>query len=273
MPLPLHVARDDEPLMRLGPRPHDGPDLRKALPITDMLDHLAGLADDVVGYLGLWRSYASSAGCEVSLSYDRDGSRCLRFTLPCDAQARHRNRYMHFLQQDLHADEERYETLARMLHDEGQYSDSRPADPQGTTAAIRAFLRTRGRIMIDPRGRLMEGGELPGLILNGTDEQIAECKQATRAYYHARRRWSSEPQIMRAVRMLGTRTDNGWIVLGETPPRASAVRNVAAGIKEKRAGGEVVPTTKRKPRSASSPTAVPTPAALAHERQPETVAA
>jgi hypothetical protein len=245
MSLPRHVARDDEPLESLGRRPHDGPDLRKALPITVMLDNLAKLADDVVGYLELSRRYAASAGCEVSLTYERNGDRCLRYTLPCDGQARHRNRYMHFLSEDLHADDERYETLASVLHDEGRYSDIRPADPRGTTAAIRAFLRVRGRIMISPSGRLMEGGELPALMLSGTDEQVAECKQATRAYYEARRRWSSEPQIIRAVRMLGQRTDNGWIVLGETPPRRSAVRNVANAIGEHRAKPETPPKPKR----------------------------
>jgi hypothetical protein len=271
--LPPHVAPDDEPLMSLGKRPHDGPDLRKALPIADMLHNLAELADDVVGYLELWRRYTTSAGCEVSLSYARNGDECLRFTLPCDAQVRHRNRYMHFLGEDLHADDERYKTLARILHDEGHYSDNRPADPRATTAAIRAFLRISGRIMITPSGRLLEGGELPALILNGTDEQVAECRRATRAYYEARRRWSSEPQIKRAVRMLGTRTDNGWIVLGETPPRPNAVRTVAAAIKQQRMGGDVVPTTKRKRSKAVVPAVASTPAALAQERQPEAVAA
>ena len=99
------------------------------------------------------------------------------------------------------------------LKREGRFTDNRPANPRKTTAAIRDFLKNEGRILIDPQGHLTEGGGIPRPFVDGGREEMAACRQAFGAYFDTRRRWRSDRQIKRAVRMLGERTDNGWIVL------------------------------------------------------------
>jgi hypothetical protein len=220
-----HIATADEPIPALThPDRWAGPDMQCVLPIDQMLEWLHQLDDDVVSYVKLWRRMLAVVGNNVSLNYDHQGERRLSVGGPIDAQVRHRSRWQHFLVQNLYEDPERIEHLKDVLHDEGNYSDNRPADPRGTTAAIRGFLRTEGRILITPDGKLTEGGGLPRMFADGTDAQADEVLKAARIYFDARRRWRSEAHIKRAVRMLGSRTDNGWIVL---QAKASAERVAA----------------------------------------------
>jgi hypothetical protein len=259
MKLAPHIATADEPIEPLGhPDRWNGPDMRTVTPIDEMLKQLHQFDDDVVSYVALWRKLIASVGNSVSLSYDRDGERSLGFCSPADPQIRHRSRWMHFLVEDFWAVPDRVDYLMDLLHREGRYSDNRPRDPRSTTAAVRAFLRTQGRIMLDPDGDLQEGGELPSIMLKGTPEQIAECKDATRAYYDVRRRWRSEAQIKRAVRMLGKRTKNGWIVL---EGRGGALEQVVKAARRRRSEGATRPKRMQKA-AATKPISVEQPSVL-----------
>lgn len=210
--LPVCAATADEPIEDLRGRPWDGPDMKAVMPIDQMLDILHQ-APDAGTYVKLWLGMVKSFGGWVSLTITRDGQEQLGIGLPCDAQLRHRNRWHHFLSNDLDADPERRELLIMRLIEEGRYADNRPSEPRAVTGAVRNYLRAGGRILIEPDGTLSEGGGLPLAFTHGSDEAAAECIRATRAYYAVRRRWRSEQQIKRAVQMLGSRTSHGWQVL------------------------------------------------------------
>jgi hypothetical protein len=184
-----------------------------AIPIPTMLGDLLHFHEDVVGYVARWREHLASFGGHVSASYEEDGSQCLMVGSKCDAQVRHRSRWLHFLCEDLKKDVSRREHLIATLVRDGHYIDNRAANPRQTTTTIRDYLRMGGRLLITPEGELSEGGGLPRAFIDGTPEALAECIRAGRAYYEMSRRWRSQKQIKRAVRLLGHRTDNGWMVL------------------------------------------------------------
>lgn len=210
--LPPHVATIDEPISELRDRPSDGPDMRCALPIEMMLGALHG-ANDAAAYLILWRTFVKSVGGWVGLTITREGEEELGIGSPCDAQLRDRSRWLHFLSEDLNSDPERRDLLISTLIASGQYADNRPADMRATTRAIRDFLRTQGRILIDPKGNLTEGAGVPRIFSHGSDAEAADYVQASRFYSAVRRRWRSDRHIRRAVQILGKRTANGWLVL------------------------------------------------------------
>lgn len=212
MALPLHVATDGEPIPATAGIALEGPDMRSAMPIADMINDLRQHDGDIVGYVADWREHMASVGANMSAMFEEDGDLHLMVGSSVDLQVRHRSRWIYFLCGDLDAEDGRRKWLLSVLIEEGCYADNRPVNPKATTIAIRDYLRTEGRIMIDPRGKLKDGGGVPNWWLVGNKKQIAERTRALQAYHHARRRWRSESQIKRAVRMLGTPTDNGWIV-------------------------------------------------------------
>lgn len=210
--LPIHVATADEPIEELRDRRWDGPDMRRVMPIEMMLGALHQTADAAV-YLALWRTFVNSVGGWIGLTISREGDEELSLGSPCDAQIRHRSRWLHFLSDDLNSDPERRDLLISTLIAAGRYADNRAADIRATTRAIRDFIRTQGRIVIDPEGKLTEGAGMPRLFTHGSEAEAAECVRASRFYFAVRRRWRSDRHTKRAVRMLGTRTSNGWLVL------------------------------------------------------------
>jgi hypothetical protein len=82
-----------------------------------------------------------------------------------------------------------------------------------TSTVIRDFIRAGGRILVTPAGELTEGGGVPWPFISGSDEEAAECLRAGRAYFSVRERAGVDRRISRAVRILGRRTTNGWLVL------------------------------------------------------------
>lgn len=214
--LPSHVATADEPIEGLPGRDRDGPDMRCAMPIEMMLGALHQTSN-AAAYLVLWRAFVTSVGGSVNLTISREGVEELALGCRCDVQIRHRSRWLHFLSHDLNSDPERRDLLVSSLIATGHYADNRPADMRATTRAVRDFIRARGRILIDPNGKLTEGGGLPRPFTNGSEAEAEECARASRCYFAVRRRWRSERHIKRAVRMLGTKTSNGWLVLEARP--------------------------------------------------------
>ncbi|MET0240189.1 MAG: hypothetical protein ABW184_09865 [Sphingobium sp.] len=187
--------------------------MRNVRPIDAMLESLREYNDDDVGYVELWRRHAASAGLGLSLHYARDGERHLWIGSACDAQIRHRSRWLHFLIQDLEKVEDRRRILMEALRRDRLCLDERPVDPRATTIAVREFLLNDGRILITPEGDVTEGGGVPRPFLNGTEHEAAECMRANRAYFSMRKHLRSDRQIKRVVRMLGRKTENGWWVL------------------------------------------------------------
>lgn len=212
--LPKHVATDDEAIPDPSARmPGDGPDMRSVMPIAEMVADLRQFDGDVVGYVLRWREHLKAVGGSVLLHYDCDGEEGLTLGMPCDPQVRHRSRWAHLLFEDLDADEERRPVLMMVLQRERMCWDERPVDAAATTRAMRDFIRTGGRILITPEGHVTEGGGVPHALTHGTPEERAETTRAGRAYFDVRRRLRTDRQIKRAARLLGQRTDNGWIVL------------------------------------------------------------
>ena len=211
--LPPHVATAEEPMGAPWGDRSDGPDMRHVQPIDAMLESLREYDDDDVGYVELWRRHAASAGLGLSLHYARDGERHLWIGSACDAQMRHRSRWLHFLVQDLDQVEDRRRILMEALRRDRLCLDERPVDPRATTIAVRDFLLNDGRILITPEGDVTEGGGVPRPFLNGTEDEAAECMRAGRAYFSMRKHLRSDRQIKRIVKTLGRKTDNGWWVL------------------------------------------------------------
>ncbi|MCP3732048.1 hypothetical protein M9978_16610 [Sphingomonas sp. MG17] len=211
--LPIHCATADEPIQPLNGRDWQGPDIAVVMPIEQMLDVLRELDDDEVGYVALWLRMVDTVGCKVLLDYDRDATRGLMHWTPCDPQIRHRSRYMHFLFEDLARIDGRQELLADYLEERGCYSDRRPRNPRETTAALRSFIQTGGRLLLTPAGRVFIGGGVPRALIDGTDEEVEACRVATMTFIDVRKRYRADPQLKRALRMLGTPTNNGWRVL------------------------------------------------------------
>jgi hypothetical protein len=213
--LPPYVATADEPVPIPYHDQSDGPDLRIALPLSEILEDLHRFTtdEDVVGYVDRFREHLAALGVCTSIMIDRDGAQHLTVGGACDAQIRHRSRYTHFLFEDLDRERDRRLYLIKRLLDEGRFADNRAPNPRLTTVAIRDFLQVDGRILMDPAGKLTEGGGIPRAFSHGTPDEAAECERASKAYFAMRRRWRSDRQIKRAVRILGKRTPNGWLVL------------------------------------------------------------
>lgn len=217
--LPTHVATAGELIPALQGDRSEGPDLRNATAIADIFEDLDRFVrdEDVFGYVERFRQHLDATGIDVAVVVESDATEHLMAGSRCDAQIRHRSRWIHFLFEHLGRDEEHRTLLMRQLRRQGRFIDHRPACPRQTTMTIRSFLKYEGRILLDPRGHLMEGGGVPHMVARGTAQEAAACGRAHRAYFEARRRWRSDRQIKRAVRMLGVRTANGWIVLEARP--------------------------------------------------------
>jgi hypothetical protein len=211
--LPLHCATDDEAIEPLNDREWQGPDMATVMPIDQMLDVLRQLDDDDVGYVALWLRLVETVGCKVLLEYDQAGERGFRQWTPCDPQIRHRSRFMFLLFEDLNRIEGRKDQLADRLEAKGLYADRRPRNPRETTAALRAFIETGGRLLLTPAGRVSIGGGVPRALIDGTDDEAEACRKATLSFLEVRKRYLADPQVKRALRMFRTRTSNGWHVL------------------------------------------------------------
>ena len=210
--LPTHVATADEPIPAL--RDDDGPvDLREIRSVEEMIAELAQASDDVFLYVDRFRDCLEEAGIHACLQIDRDGERSFMVGGSCNAQIRHRSRYIHFLFEDLDRVDGRRGELERQLWRQGICADNRPVVPRAVTIAVRDYLRSDGRILITPEGYLTQGGGVPRPLIDGSAHESAECLRASRAYFDLNLRYRARKQIERAVRMLGKRANNGWLVL------------------------------------------------------------
>lgn len=206
--LPFSAAADDEPIPALDDRPWDGPDMRDATPLEEMLGALHRLYDDDVGYVSLYRFLLASIGCPVSLCYERNGEQSIKLWMPMDTQTRHRTRWAHFLLVDLERGEGRRDELLRQLREAGPKIDMRPTDRRKTTAVLRDFIRAGGRILLNPRGMLEDH-----CVMRALADTAQQRDDALTRYLDLRRRYNTDQQIKRAVRLLGAQTENGWRVL------------------------------------------------------------
>jgi len=180
-----------------------------AVPIEQMIEWLRQLDEDDVGYLALWRNLVASIGCSVLVCHERDGEVGLMHGSPCDTQIRHRSRWMYFLIKDLDRIETRRDLLMRQLVQAGPRCDKRPRNTRAVTSAIRDFIVAGGRLLLTPKGHLEDSV----VFRDFSDVRADQHNRAFAAYDEVRRRFQSDHQIKRAVRMLGTPTENGWIVL------------------------------------------------------------
>lgn len=225
MTLPTHAATANEPIQAPWGDRTDGPDLRTVSPVETMLADLQAWDDDDVGYIELWQEYVTAIGAWLTLRIDREGECHLAVGCPCDAQTRHRSRWLHFLTEDLKQVDGRREVLLHHLRRAGHVLDERRRNPRATTIAVRDYLRTGGRILLTPERDLEEGAEIPRPLVDGPGSEATECLRAHRAYFDMRKRFRSDEQIRRIIRALGRRTTNGWIVL-EAPSSKAPSRGL-----------------------------------------------
>ncbi|MCG7348946.1 hypothetical protein [Sphingomonas sp. ACRSK] len=206
--LPFSAAADDEPIPALDDRLCDGPDMRDATPIEEMLNALHQFDDDDVGYVSLYRFLLASIGCPVSLCYERNGEQSIKLWMPMDTQTRHRTRWTHFLLMDLERGDGRRDELLRQLREHGPKMDRRPTNARKTTWVVRDFIRAGGRILLNPRGVLEDH-----CVMRDLADTAQQRDEALSRYLDLRRRYNTDRQIKRAVCMLGVQTANGWRVL------------------------------------------------------------
>lgn len=227
--LPPHIATEDEPIPARGDRPWDGPDVRKAMPIPDMLSALGAAAfAGLPSYIRLWRYFAHTVGGSVGLMRTRDGEESLLIGSCVDAQLRHRSRWLHFLTEDLFAREGARDALEADIRRSPYLVDERPRDPRTVTAALRGLLDVGGRVLLTPDGEIEEGfsAEVGRRWRADADERDwQEFLAAGRAYFQARATLNSDEHIVRAVRMLGTRHSNGWHSLRRPADRSLTLEN------------------------------------------------
>jgi hypothetical protein len=212
--LPPHVATADEPIEDMGERPWDGPDVRDARSIEQMLHDLRTLDYDELGYLQHWLVQLKSIGGSASACYERDGSLHLMVGMPCDQQMRHRSRWSYFLAKDLRRLEGRGDAMLKLLVMLGRYDDQRPAGIRETMNALRDFLAAGFRVFITPEGKIDESGSMPREWVDAERSRQMEIERAGRAFTRLRHRPCAQKYVRRAIRMLGDRREaSGFIVL------------------------------------------------------------
>jgi hypothetical protein len=110
--------------------------MRKAKPIADMLADLHARDGDTRSYFDLWIEYLNSIGNHIGVRIDQDGSWHMMVGGPVDPQIRHRNRWQHFLWEDLVRVDGRYEALRkRMAHTFPNGGAFYPREPLAQVAA------------------------------------------------------------------------------------------------------------------------------------------
>ena len=125
--LPPHAAAEDEPIPPLGARKAgDGPDMRKVAPIAVMMSELRAFDADAACYIATWRQLFGSVGCSLLAHYDAAGELGLMVSVPCDAQCRHRNRWVEELLADLDRVDGRRDILLTTLIYANLIWDERP---------------------------------------------------------------------------------------------------------------------------------------------------
>lgn len=192
----------------------DLPDLRTGRTLEDALKELDGIATiDPASYPAEWVAEVRDIGCSVSANYPKDGPRHLYTGFPCDGQMDERKERMEALNDHMHAIDGMYERVADFMERRGHYTDNRAKDTRETTAALRDFLAAGFRVFLHPDGRVGTSGGMPREWVKAPPARAAEIEQAARRFDRARRRHRNEPQIKRAIRMLGTVESNGFIVL------------------------------------------------------------
>jgi hypothetical protein len=190
------------------------PDLRSGRTLEDALAHLNGIAAlDPDSYPREWHEEIMDVGGSASANYPKDGPRHLYVGQPCDAQEDERRRRVDALVDHMHSLEGMYERIGDFLERRGHYTDDRPRDAHNTTIALRNFVNAGFRVFVHPDGQLGTSGGMPAEWVNAGAERAHEIEQAAIRFSRTRRRWRNEAQIRRAIRMLGFRADNGFVIL------------------------------------------------------------
>ena len=180
-----------------------------AAPLEQHLSWLDAQAHDPEAYAQLFLAAFEIVG-HAYVIVEEEGEH-IQFGVRADEHDKERAVWMNALSEHLDATGHRH-ALRRLLFVRGKVCDARPRKPAGVTRAIRDYVATSGRILVTPEGELREGDSFPRGRL-ASDQAFADAGRATRAYHLARRWPGADRQIIRAARLVGHRTDNGWLVL------------------------------------------------------------
>jgi hypothetical protein len=190
------------------------PDLRTGRSLADAFRHLDLVAQiDPAAYPAEWDEEIRDVAGFASVNYPKVGARYLGVGQPCDKQMQERRRRVDALCEHMRAVDGRYECVCDYLERLGNCTDNRPRDMRETTTALREFVSAGFRVFLRPDGRLDESRGLPREWLEASAERAEQILSAARRYAKAKRRHRNQPQIGRAVRMLGKLGSNGFIVL------------------------------------------------------------
>lgn len=208
---------------------HEGPDLNLAPVIEQALGELTNIANDpsdatraeiAERYLDAWEGFAAAYGVNAGLMW-QDVFPMLIVGQASDPQHEERTRRAELLWQNLVDAGFRFHLLKRLIVRNGGTGTNPRKDPwevfRASTTAMRRFLATDGRILIDPQGNLTEGGGMPRNWGKG-DTFDTEILEAGRQYFAAIACPVPADHIKDFTAKFGTRHDNGWIELTAQSP-------------------------------------------------------
>jgi hypothetical protein len=198
-----------------------GPDLSLLPALADQIAELDRVkaGDDVDEYVITWLAISDLNGGGGSAFWGNDDHPEARAQLQtgvhCDSQEHaRRERWQALRDHSLQVDGFRI-AMERELLRRWRYCDNRRAPWWEIKAVVRAFMATNGRLLLPPdprrRGQPVElSFDTRGLLKGAwTDADMCAAKAMNRMLQRHR----AHSKILRIVKALGTKTDNGWIVL------------------------------------------------------------
>jgi hypothetical protein len=209
------------PLPSLVGEEFAGPDLTAAPPVEQIIAWLDAAADgDASDYVALWRRLADATGCTASIYWPSVWP-AMMIGQAADMQEAERGRYRDALYDHLFTANRRRSLMQALLSELPSPTMPGIKDDEVariTMEAIRAFVATDGRILIDPQGRLTEGAGIPNGWGRNGEAHDAEIIRSSRAFAAATLCEKPAAQIHRFVAQYGTKTPNGWTELSKDAP-------------------------------------------------------
>jgi hypothetical protein len=208
-----------QPRPALRGDPHDGPDLNDAMPLDQMLNLLgAAMHEGPEVYVPLWQRLLSGVGGYAGFMW-QDVFPILMVGSTEDAQAGERRQLADELTQHMRQSGFRQQLVEQLVGDTAGTNPNKDAEEvaRATLTAVRDFLATEGRILIDPQGDLTENGGMPR-SWGKSEERDEEIMRAGRVYFSPLACPRPRAQIRAFVETFGQRTINGWLELASDAP-------------------------------------------------------
>lgn len=187
----------------------NGPDVRKARSIDEMIGHLNRRRTKTYG-IAFYQA-AHECGLWLSVQYQKDGSESLQMGLPCDSQERIRRHYLDALRDNIHARGWRRDAVVEVLNFLGRFADNRPLD--SVLEAARQMLAAGARLMVNTTEELewtMDYGDRR--VMEDSWEGYP-LKRLVQRYEATLRQKGAKAEMIELVKQCGQlHTRSGWYV-------------------------------------------------------------